>query len=91
MQVLDSVITLGRPGVHELVRPGEGVSSMLYVYLGDVDEHYARAQSAGAEIVRELATHDFGDRNYQARDPEGHQWIFAQHVSDIDLHDHLHT
>jgi uncharacterized glyoxalase superfamily protein PhnB len=26
-----------------------------------------------------------GDRTYQAADPEGHQWIFAQHVREVEL------
>ena len=89
LQVLDSVLTVGAPGAHDLASPSRGVSSMLYVYVDDVDAHYARAVSSGAAIVMPLGTRDFGDRNYQTRDPEGHQWIFGQHVADVDLHDHI--
>ncbi len=26
----------------------------------------------------------WGDRIYSALDPEGHQWMFAQHIKDIE-------
>src|SRR6185436_2148102 len=32
----------------------------LYVYLKDVDAHYARARQGGADIVRELHDTDYG-------------------------------
>lgn len=83
MQVEDSVITLGLPSVHG-DSPRRGVSSMLYVYVGDVDEHYRRTRAAGATIVLDLATQPWGDRRYQVTDPEGHQWSFAQHVGNVE-------
>jgi uncharacterized glyoxalase superfamily protein PhnB len=58
---------------------------MLYVYVDDVDHHYERARQAGAQIVLPLEDRPWGDRTYQATDPEGHQWVFAQHVRDVDL------
>jgi PhnB protein len=87
LQVLDSVITVGEPSVHG-DSPRRGVSSMLYVYVDDVDAHYSRALAAGAQIVSELRTQPWGDRGYQVRDPEGHQWTFGQHVSDV-IDEHL--
>jgi PhnB protein len=86
LQVLDSVITVGEPSIHG-VSPRQGVSSMLYVYVEDVDEHFARAVAAGAEIVQDVDDVPWGDRRYQAADPEGHQWTFATHVSDA-VHEH---
>jgi PhnB protein len=82
MEIADSVITIGEPSVHG-DSPRRGVSSMLYVYVDDVDAHYARARAAGASIVSELETQEWGDRRYQTADPEGHQWTFAQHVADL--------
>lgn len=49
----------------------------VYVYVDDVDAHYERAKSAGAEIVRELEDTDYGSREYSARDLEGHHWAFG--------------
>jgi len=62
------------------------------VYVDDVDAQYARVRAAGAVIVLELAERPWGDRTFQVTDPEHHQWIFAQHVRDVDLRaDHLHA
>jgi uncharacterized glyoxalase superfamily protein PhnB len=54
-----------------------GVNQSIYVIVADPDAHYARAKSAGAEIVRELADTDYGSREYTCRDPEGHLWSFG--------------
>ncbi|HZU80111.1 MAG TPA: VOC family protein [Acidimicrobiales bacterium] len=66
-----------------------GATQLVYVYVEDVNTHYERAKAAGATILRELADQFYGDRNYTAEDPEGHQWTFTQHVRDIgpeDMH-----
>ena len=57
----------------------------LCVYVDDADAHCAQSRAAGAVIVTEPATTDYGedywaDRGYQARDPEGHHWWFMQRV-----------
>jgi len=57
----------------------------LFVYVDDVEAHCARARAAGAAIVRELETVDYGpdywsDRGYEARDIGGHHWFFAQRL-----------
>jgi uncharacterized glyoxalase superfamily protein PhnB len=57
----------------------------LAIFVDDVDAHYAHAKAAGAKIVRELSTSDYGpeywsDRTYGAADPEGHLWWFMQRM-----------
>jgi uncharacterized glyoxalase superfamily protein PhnB len=57
----------------------------LCVFVDDVDAHCARAKAAGATILNEPKTTDYGeeywtDRAYLARDLEGHQWWFMQRV-----------
>lgn len=51
--------------------------------MADVDAHCARARAAGARIVAEPTDQFYGDRTYRAADPEGHHWVFAQHVRDV--------
>jgi uncharacterized glyoxalase superfamily protein PhnB len=53
---------------------------LLYVYVGDVDAHCARAREGGAEIVEEPSDQEYGERVYHARDIEGHDWYFGQPV-----------
>jgi uncharacterized glyoxalase superfamily protein PhnB len=91
IEIVDSVITVGEPSVHG-DSPRRGVSSMLLVYVDDVDAHYAHTRACGAKIVQDLETLPWGDRRYQVTDPEGHHWNFAQHVADVDLDEaHLHS
>jgi len=57
----------------------------LCVCVDDVDAHCARARAAGARIVSEPETKDYGeeywsDRTYEAVDAEGHHWWFMQRV-----------
>jgi uncharacterized glyoxalase superfamily protein PhnB len=49
----------------------------LYVFVDDLDAHYARASAAGAEITSPPKDTDFGAREYHARDAEGHSWTFG--------------
>jgi len=65
---------------------GGANTQSLFLYVDDVEAHCARARSAGAKIVTEPQTSDYGeewwtDRGYEAEDPEGHHWWFAQRLS----------
>ncbi|HJU26823.1 MAG TPA: VOC family protein [Rhodanobacteraceae bacterium] len=50
-----------------------------YIVVADCAAHYARAKAAGAEIVDELETKDYGGSGYSCRDPEGHLWSFGDY------------
>lgn len=45
-----------------------------YIVVPDPDAVYARAQAAGATIVRPIQDMDYGSREFTAKDPEGHSW-----------------
>jgi uncharacterized glyoxalase superfamily protein PhnB len=64
---------------HELASPRtmQAVSSGLVVHVDDVDAHFHRAAAAGAVIDSEPTNQEYGQREYGARDPEGHRWWFA--------------
>jgi uncharacterized glyoxalase superfamily protein PhnB len=47
-----------------------------WVYVDDLDAHFARTQENGAKIVQEI--HQYGYRSYEAEDLEGHRWTFLQ-------------
>ena len=53
------------------------LNSGLVVHVQDVDAHFARARDAGAVIDREPNDQPYGQREYGARDLEGHHWWFA--------------
>lgn len=52
------------------------VSHTPWVFVDDLDSHFAKSQRCGAKIIDEIWEH--GARAYSAADPEGHQWTFAQ-------------
>jgi PhnB protein len=86
------VVMLGEPG-HGYKSPkslGAKATSSIYVYVDDVDEHYARAKASGATILREPEDQFYGDRNYGVADPEGHEWYFGTHVRDV-TPEEMHT
>ena len=47
----------------------------VLVYVDDVDEHFRRAQAAGARILSAIEEGPPG-RRYRAEDLEGHRWFF---------------
>ena len=56
--------------------------SLTYVYVDDVDAHFAVARGAGTvELLSEPEDQPWGDRVYDARDVGGQQWAFAQRLA----------
>jgi len=45
-----------------------------YIIVTDADAIFARAQAAGAAVVRPLQDTAYGSREFTVRDPEGHSW-----------------
>ena len=53
----------------------------LVVHVADVDSHFAHARDAGAQITYEPTDQPYGQREYEARDLEGHRWWFATPIA----------
>ncbi len=81
MELGEAVIMLGTPPGHKSPAHLGQVTVGMYVRVDDVDAHFERAKTAGAEIDSPPTDQAYGDRSYGARDPEGHQWWFYQPVS----------
>jgi len=75
-------IYLGQPPSSFRNPASVGRTSLVHVMVADVDDHFARAKSAGATIVEELNDTPFGHRRYGCVDPQGHEWYFAQPIAD---------
>lgn len=52
-------------------------TSAPYIVVDDADAHHARAVAAGATVIEELRTEDYGGRGYTCADPEGFVWNFG--------------
>jgi uncharacterized glyoxalase superfamily protein PhnB/DNA-binding XRE family transcriptional regulator len=59
---------------------GGAITQGLLVIVDDVDAHHAHAKAAGARIACEPQD-AYGQRMYEALDPEGHHWWFSQMLS----------
>jgi uncharacterized glyoxalase superfamily protein PhnB len=64
----------------------EGHPDMPWVYVDDLDAHFAHARAGGATIVKEI--HQQGYRAYEAEDLEGRRWTFAQARPTMALSEH---
>ncbi len=51
----------------------------IYMIVEDVDAHYEKARTAGAEIVLDIVDQDYGGREYSCKDLEGHLWSFGSY------------
>lgn len=60
-----------------------GSATTLLVYVEDVDELFQRTVEAGAEVVKPVENHFYGDRAGTVKDPFGHVWMLSTHVEDV--------
>ncbi len=47
------------------------------------DAHCTRAREHGARILTEPTDFEYGERQYTAEDPAGHQWTFSETLADV--------
>ena len=67
----------------EQVAPSDGaVPHVIKVRVPDVDAALERARDAGARVVEELRTHEYGERSGVIADRAGHRWELTQTVRD---------
>lgn len=64
-------------------RAGEATHAVL-VRVDDARAHCERARQHGARILMEPKDFEYGERQYQAEDPAGHQWTFSETLADVD-------
>jgi uncharacterized glyoxalase superfamily protein PhnB len=85
MRIGDAFFYMGDPGDdYRNPRALGGDTAGVYVEIdGSVDELYARARGAGAEILEEPADQEYGHRRFSAKDPEGQMWFFAEPTREV--------
>jgi RNA polymerase sigma factor (sigma-70 family) len=83
----DGVVMIGHAEheIHKVYSPREvgNITCMLNVSVEDVDAHYAQAVAAGAEITMEINDAFYGERRYEALDPEGNKWHFGEPLDSV--------
>jgi uncharacterized glyoxalase superfamily protein PhnB len=87
LRIGSGVIMLGHANenVHMIHSPLDAglTTVIMHVYVHDIDAHYAHAVTEGADITMELDDAFYGERRYEATDPEGHRWHFGERFDDI--------
>jgi uncharacterized glyoxalase superfamily protein PhnB len=56
-----------------------GETQSVYVVVADADAVHARAKAAGAEMLIDIKTEDYGGRGFTCRDPQGHIWTVGSY------------
>jgi PhnB protein len=87
IRIGDSVVMITEDAVDGPVSSPERVDGMvtcvMCLYWADVDTAWARAVSAGAEVIYPLEDQFYGERGGRLRDPFGQQWMMSQHIEDV--------
>jgi len=82
MRIGDGYVMIGTEWADFVASPvstgGRNTQTVHVVLDEDIDAHCARAQAAGAEIIRPPRDEFYGDRTYSARDREGHVFSFSR-------------
>jgi len=63
-------------------RPGEVTHSVM-VRVEDARAHCEHARAHGARVLMEPTDFEYGERQYEAEDPFGHQWTFSETLRDV--------
>lgn len=74
----DSIPEFQPPG-----HPGDPSHATLAVYIANVDQVIAKAESMGAKVLMPPQDMFWGDRYGAILDPWGHVWSIATHVEDV--------
>ena len=80
----DATVMVGLPRAGKTHPRRRDAAATLFCYTSDVDALFERAVTAGAEVAQEPADQFWGDRTCLLVDPEGHAWMWATHVRDVD-------
>ncbi len=66
------------------VAPSAGAAThVIKLRVPDVDAAFARAREAGARVLEELRTWEYGERSCLVEDLAGHRWELTQTVRDV--------
>ena len=79
----DGAVIIGETRGERRPPHGGEVTHSVMVRVEDVDAHHERAQAHGARIVAAPADFPYGERQYTAEDPAGHQWTFSETLADV--------
>jgi uncharacterized glyoxalase superfamily protein PhnB len=70
---------------NDRIAPSSGPAThVVKVRVPDVDAGFARARDAGARVIEEPTTFEYGERSCMLEDLVGHRWELTQTVRDVE-------
>ncbi|MGY2702153.1 VOC family protein [Nocardioides sp. HB32] len=79
----DGAVVVADDGGERVAPSGDGYTHEIKVRVDDVDAAFARAVAAGARVLQEPTTYEYGERSGVVADPAGHRWELTQSVRDV--------
>jgi PhnB protein len=74
-----AVIMMGYPGpTYKSPKRLGQATQCVHILTDKVDDRFERARKAGATVLQPPDDKFYGQRQFGVKDPEGHQWYFAQ-------------
>jgi uncharacterized glyoxalase superfamily protein PhnB len=80
----DGAIVVADVRRDQVAPTGGVVTQLLKIRVPDVDAAFERAREAGARVLEEPRTWEYGERSCVVEDPAGHRWELTQTVRDVD-------
>ena len=80
----DGAVVVADDGGDRVAPSGRGCTHEIKVRVEDVDAAFARAVGAGARVVQEPTTYEYGERSGVVEDLAGHRWELTQTVRDVE-------
>jgi uncharacterized glyoxalase superfamily protein PhnB len=80
----DGSIVVAEAGGDQVAPSGGVVTQLIKIRVPDVDAAFAQARDAGAKVLQEPHTWEYGERSGVVEDPAGHRWELTQSVRDVD-------
>jgi uncharacterized glyoxalase superfamily protein PhnB len=79
-----AVVVADAEGGGRVAPAGGGYTHEIKVRVTDVDAAVDRARDAGALVVQEPTTYEYGERSGVVEDLAGHRWELTQTVRDVE-------
>ena len=80
----DGAIVVADVRAEQVAPSGGVVTQVVKIRVPDVDASFARARDAGARVLEEPRTWEYGERSCVVEDLAGHRWELTQTVRDVE-------
>ena len=79
----DGAVVVADAGGQQVPPSAGSVTHVIKIRVPDVDAAFARAREAGARVIEEPTSHEYGERSCMLEDLAGHRWELTQTVRDV--------